>query len=116
MFYKSTHATMNLLPHLHDGNIQVPNEFRSCSVSFLNVCVCLCVFFQLKSRWFVIRCVRRQGAGVLVQNSVSHANTSAEEGHVSSPVTYIMGEYVCKQIICGGTLLMYTAFQVFFSF
>jgi len=77
--------------------------------SFL-MCVCVCVCFQLKSRWFVIRCVRSQVAGVLAQNSVSHANTSAEEGHVSSPVTYIMGEYVRKQIIYGVTLLMYTAF------
>ncbi len=41
----------------------------------------------------MIRCVRRKDAGVPVQISVSRANTSAEERHVSSPVTYIMGEY-----------------------
>ncbi len=58
----------------------------------VHVRLCLCIFFQLKSRWFVICCVQRKDAGVPVQISVSRANTSAEERHVSV-LYYIMGEY-----------------------
>lgn len=57
----------NLCPYI--AHIWVWSNFFEC-------------FLQLSKRWFVIRCVQRQDAGVQVQINVSLVNTSAEEGRV----------------------------------